>query len=68
MGRANQLLGIGAFHPFESGIKPIRLLIQHATFGRYGTFTALDVAFPVCLTFLMDSHYRSPVLSLELQV
>ena len=34
----------------------------------HGTFTALNVAFPVCLTFLMDSHYRSPVLSLELQV
>ncbi|CSP62319.1 Uncharacterised protein [Shigella sonnei] len=58
---ANQFFRVGSFFAFKTRVKSIRLLVQHATLGGYCSLPAFDIAFPVCLTFLMDCHCCSPV-------
>lgn len=56
-----QFFRVGSFFAFKTRVKSIRLLVQHAALSRYCSLPAFDIAFPVCLTFLMDCHCCSPV-------
>lgn len=58
---ANQFFRVGSFFAFKTRVKSIRLLVQHAALSRYCSLPAFDIAFPMCLTFLMDCHCCSPV-------
>lgn len=60
MCRANQLFGVGPLFALKAGIETIRLLIENAALGGNRSFSALNVARPVCRTVLMNSHSCSP--------
>ena len=48
MWRADKLFGVGPLFTLKTGIKAIRLLIENAALGGNRSFTALNVARPVC--------------------
>jgi hypothetical protein len=59
---ADQLLRVGAFHPFKTGVKAVGLLAQRPALCRHGAFAMLQIAFPVRQPFLMNRHVTPPVM------
>ena len=48
MGRANQLFGVGAVFAFETGVKAVGLVADHAGLGGDMAFALFEVACPFC--------------------